>query len=197
MAAPLLTDDDRELLRQLMEALDDADLEAQANVRAYRNILLIATLALWLVLGASPLLALWLRLDMVTLHQSSPTTGAEILTVEAAGAFGGLVGALVALHRIQGSRGPYGLPIAQMLLKLPAGALIALFALVIVQSGGIPSIKPVDRGQLVAYAAIFGLVQESVTRMIDKRANDLIGAARDQNDPQRPVTGTAGATPST
>jgi hypothetical protein len=67
MAAPLLTDDDRELLRQLMEALDDADLEAQANVRAYRN--------------------------------------------------------------------------------------------------------------------------------IHKRANDLIGAARDQNDPQRPVTGTAGATP--
>jgi hypothetical protein len=57
---------------------------------------------------------------MVTLHQSSPTTGKEILTIEAAGAFGGLVGALMALHRIQGSRGPYGLPIAQMLLKLPA-----------------------------------------------------------------------------
>jgi hypothetical protein len=54
MATPLLTDDDRELLRQAMEALDDADLEAQANVRAYRNILLIATLALWLVLFASP-----------------------------------------------------------------------------------------------------------------------------------------------
>jgi hypothetical protein len=104
---------------------------------------------------------------------------------------------LVGLRRIQGSRGPYGLPIAQLLLKLPAGALIALFALVIVQSGSIPSIKPVERGQLVAYAAIFGLVQESVTRTIDKRANDLIGAARDQNDPQRPVTGTAGATPST
>jgi hypothetical protein len=167
MAAPLLTDDDRELLRQLMEALDDADLEAQANVRAYRNVLLLATLTLWLVLFASPLLALWVRLDMVTLHQSSPTTGREILTIEAAGAFGGLVGALVGLRRIQGSRGPYGLPIAQLLLKLPAGALIALFALVIVQSGSIPSVKPVDRGQLVAYAA------------------------------QRPVTGAAGATPST
>jgi hypothetical protein len=59
MAAPLLTDDDRELLRQLMEALDDADLEAQANVRAYRNILLIATLALWLVLFVSRCSPAW------------------------------------------------------------------------------------------------------------------------------------------
>lgn len=54
------------------------------------------------------------------------------------------------------------------------------------QSGSIPSIKPLERGQLVAYAAIFGLVQESVTRVIDKGANDLIGAARDQNDPSGP-----------
>ena len=82
------------------------------------------------------------------------------------------------------------------MLKLPAGALIALFALLVVQSGSIPSVAPVDDGQLVAYAAIFGLAQESVTRMIDRRANDLIGAARDQNDPQRPVTGPSGAAPS-
>jgi hypothetical protein len=195
MAAPVLTDEERELLRQAMEALDDADLEAQANVRAYRNILLIATLALWLVLGVSPLLATFVNLDMVTLHKDGPTTGEEILTIEAAGAFGGLVGALVALHRIPGSRGPYGLPVAQLLLKLPAGALIALFALLIVQSGGIPSFTPVEDGQLVAYAAVFGLVQESVTRMVDRRANDLIGAARDQNDPQRPVAGQSGAAP--
>jgi hypothetical protein len=39
-----------------------------------------------------------------------------------------------ALHRIPGSRGPYGLPIAQLVLKLPAGALVALFALLAVPS---------------------------------------------------------------
>src|SRR6266508_886033 len=44
------------------------------------------------------------------------------------------VRALVALHRIPGCRGPYGLPIAQLLLKLPAGALVALFALLAVPS---------------------------------------------------------------
>jgi hypothetical protein len=102
----------------------------------------------------------------------------------------------VGLRRIPGSRGPYGLPVAQLPLKLPAGALIALFALVVWQSGTIPSVTPVEEGQLVAYAAIFGLAQESVTRMIDRRANDQIGAARDQNDPQRPVTGPSGAAPS-
>jgi hypothetical protein len=65
------------------------------------------------------------------LEQQRRLFARQIATIEVWGAFGGVVGALVALRRINGFRGPYGLQFAQIALKLPAGAFIALFALVL------------------------------------------------------------------
>jgi hypothetical protein len=113
----------------------------------------------------------------------------QIATIEVWGAFGGVVGALVALRRINGFRGPYGLQFAQIALKLPAGAFIALFALVLLQSAILPPLASVAGGKLAAYAVLFGFAQESVTRMVDQQAGRLLGAARSTSDPEKAITG--------
>jgi hypothetical protein len=116
----------------------------------------------------------------------------QIATIEVWGAFGGVVGALVALRRINGFRGPYGLQFAQIALKLPAGAFIALFALVLLQSAILPPLASVAGGKLAAYAVLFGFAQESVTRMVDQQAGRLLGAARSTSDPEKAITGAGG-----
>lgn len=116
----------------------------------------------------------------------------QIATIEVWGAFGGVVGALVALRRINGFRGPYGLQFAQVALKLPAGAFVALFGLVLLQSAILPPLSTVAGGKLAAYAALFGFAQESVTRMVDQQAGRLLGAARSSSDPQKMPPGSSG-----
>jgi hypothetical protein len=116
----------------------------------------------------------------------------HIATIEVWGAFGGVVGALVALRRINGFRGPYGLQFAQVALKLPAGAFVALFALVLLQSAILPPLASVAGGKLAAYAALFGFAQESVTRLVDQQAGRLLGAARSTSDPEKTPAGAGG-----
>ena len=93
------------------------------------------------------------------------------------GALGGLVGAVVALRRLRGSRRPPGLQIAQIVLKIPAGALLALFGVVLLQSGLLPLLTPAADGQLVAYAMLFGFVQETLTRAVDRHVAALLAKA--------------------
>lgn len=130
--------------------------------------------------------------DQSGLDQQRRLFTRQIATIEVWGAFGGVVGALVALRRINGFRGPYGLQFAQIALKLPAGAFIALFALVLLQSAILPPLASVAGGKLAAYAALFGFAQESVTRMVDQQAGRLLGAARSTSDPEKALTGAGG-----
>ena len=130
--------------------------------------------------------------DQSGLDQQRRLFTRQIATIEVWGAFGGVIGALVALRRINGFRGPYGLQFAQIALKLPAGAFIALFALVLLQSAILPPLASVAGGKLAAYAALFGFAQESVTRMVDQQAGRLLGAARSTSDPEKTLTGAGG-----
>jgi hypothetical protein len=130
--------------------------------------------------------------DQSGLDQQRRLFTRQIATIEVWGAFGGVVGALVALRRINGFRGPYGLQFAQIALKVPAGAFIALFALVLLQSAILPPLASVAGGKLAAYAALFGFAQESVTRMVDQQAGRLLGAARSTSDPEKTLTGAGG-----
>ena len=74
-------------------------------------------------------------------------------------------------------------PIVQTALKPPAGAIIALFGLLILQSSLLPGLALVDDKALAAYAALFGFAQESVTSLVDRQARQLLGRARSQREP--------------
>lgn len=174
-----LTKGDRELLRAIKRSTNERFLEQLGNVRAYRNLIVAATVVLCGFVIAIPTLAGVFDLSFVSIYkdQTDASIGAtQFATIEFWGAVGGLVGALTSLRRIRARRGPYGIHVAQLLLKLPAGALVAVFTIVLVQGGLFKQITVVDRQQIAAYAVLFGFAQEAVTRLVDRRASEIAGA---------------------
>lgn len=117
-------------------------------------------------------------------EESPPTPGTESRRLPAAGdvtmiavmgLLGGALSAAVALSKLQGSSIPYGVPVALTLLKLPSGALSAIIGLLLVRGEFIPGLSQLDnQPQILAYAFIFGIAQQVVTRLIDRQAQDIV-----------------------
>ena len=117
-------------------------------------------------------------------EESPPTPGThprrlpaagDVTMVALLGMTGGGLSAAVALRKLQGSSIPYSIPVALSLLKLPAGALSAIIGLLLVRGEFIPGLSQLDnQPQILAYAFIFGIAQQVVTRLIDRQAQDII-----------------------
>jgi hypothetical protein len=105
----------------------------------------------------------------------------------------GLAGAF-ALRSIQGTSTPYSLPVAVAVLKLPTGALTAVFGLLLMRGGFIPGLSALDSSaQIIAWAIIFGYAQQLVTRLVDRQAHTVLEAV---DSPPHPQLGTPSAPPS-
>jgi hypothetical protein len=175
---PGLTQTDRAQLRDILRAVDDAALSARRAVRTYRNILIAATVALSAIAVSFPFVAAQISPELVVIRtsggQSSQSLAIAMGTIELWGLLGALLAATAGLPRLRSSRSPYGLQVAQSVLKLPTGALTALFGIVLLQSGILPPLTTVHDSTLAAYAGIFGFAQEALTHFIDRRASDLL-----------------------
>jgi hypothetical protein len=106
----------------------------------------------------------------------------DLATIEGWGMLGGLIGAVGSLRRVRASRDPAGLHLAQLALKLPAGAVTALFGIVLLQSSILPPLTPVEPGQLAAYAVLFGFAQEALTRFVDQQSGRILANAKTLNE---------------
>jgi hypothetical protein len=96
----------------------------------------------------------------------------------------GLAGAF-ALRSIQGTSTPYSLPVAVAVLKLPTGALTAVFGLLLMRGGFIPGLSALDSSaQIIAWAIVFGYAQQLVTRLVDRQANTVLEAVDTPPNPQ-------------
>jgi hypothetical protein len=156
-------------------------LSAQVAIRVYRNALIVGIIVLFIAAVSFPIGAAYVSSGIVIIHsmppRAFPDTHALILSmvsIEVWGLLGGLIAATATLPRLRASRSPAGLQLAQLVLKLPAGALTALFGIVLLQSGIIPPLSTAPNSRLAAYAVIFGFAQEALTRFIDRRAADLL-----------------------
>lgn len=90
----------------------------------------------------------------------------------------GLAGSL-AIRKIRGTNTPYSIPAMLILLRLPIGALSALFGIMLINGEVIPGLSNLDSTpQIAAWAIIFGIAQESVTRLIDAQGNKVLGNVR-------------------
>jgi hypothetical protein len=178
---PAISPADRAQLRDILAAVDDARLSAYIATRVYRNALIVATVFLLAAAIAFPFGAARLSSGIVVIRAMSrvhpvPTHALIVgmASIEVWGILGGLIAATAGLRRLRTSRSPAGLQLAQLVLKLPAGALTALFGIVLLQSGIIPPLSAVANARLAAYAVIFGYAQEALTHFIDRRAANLL-----------------------
>jgi hypothetical protein len=88
---------------------------------------------------------------------------------------GGLSGA-VSIRHLQGSSTPYDIPVTLSLLKLPSGALSAIVGLLLIRGEFVPGLSQLDnQPQILAYAFLFGIAQQLVTRLVDRQAQDVLG----------------------
>jgi hypothetical protein len=187
---------EREQLREIKRAVDEAADLAHANVRIYRNIVIVLGL---LLLAFAAGAAVWNGLDSSFLAicqrpaaGGGCTENADVLELELAGVLGGLVAALWALLRLDVFAGPYRVTLYQSLLRIPAGAVVALFGALLLQSGALDLLVAQQGDKLLAYAVVFGFAPEVLLRRLDKRAGELMSAARTKDDPLK-ASGSAGA----
>jgi hypothetical protein len=193
----------RTALRDLVALRNDAYRQALLSQTQYRNLLLITAGILLAVAAAVPFVAAACDARLVTLGASvdgapveevgaadiaeaedavdAPVEVAwrQLLTIELWGAFGGAIGALVAVRRLRGHSTPLSMGVAQVAIKLPAGALVALFIVLALQAGVVTELEVVSANQLAAYAAVFGFAEEVATRWADRKASELIGQTAD------------------
>jgi hypothetical protein len=172
----------RSQLVAILRAVDDSRLAAQSAARGYRNALAVASVVLSVVMVLFPLLAGPAGRALAT---------GDYAEVEVWGAVGGLVGAVGGLRQLRPGRRPMGLQIAQLVLKVPAGALLAVFGVVLLQSGIVPVLPPSADGRLAAYAVLFGFAQEALTRAVDRQARQLLDQARPLSSRSASSTGAA------
>ncbi|MGW3991232.1 hypothetical protein [Streptomyces sp. NPDC004830] len=176
-------------VRALRAANDAQDLE-RARARSFRNILLTSVLLTGLIAG---LLVFWgyaepsaiaqnlcfrPKVNLVCPIDGTPE-GADVLIVEFFGLCGAALAGAVSLRHMQGTATPYMVPICLLLLRLPVGALAAVFGLLVIQGGFVPGLTDLDSGaQILAWALMFGIAQETVTRLVDQQSKRVLGNVR-------------------
>jgi hypothetical protein len=183
------------------------------QIRSFRNILYVA--ALLLGLTASGLLVLGItRPDLLPLcfHPGTavvcPTSmvdnvgpGAgdaalrnaagpwDIPLVALVGVIAAAISAAVALRNLRGTTTPYSLPVALAVLKLPTGALTAIFGILLMRGEFVPGLSALDTpAQIVAWAIIFGYAQQLFTRLVDERAHAVLNQVGGQEQPRQAIT---------
>jgi hypothetical protein len=173
-----------------ISAAKKAVLQAQGRVRAFRNVILVATTLALLVGIVLALVGLFAPetiplcqydpgLDAVTCPASgnSPQP-ADTLIVQFAGLMGATVAAVFALRKVRGTTDPYSVPMALAILKLPTGALTAVLGLLLIRGGFVPGLTGLDSAaQIIGWAIIFGYAQELFTQLVDRQAAAVLSAS--------------------
>jgi hypothetical protein len=102
-------------------------------------------------------------------------SGWDIPLVELVGLLAAALAGAASLRKIRGSSTPFGLPVALALLKLPTGALTAVFGLLLMRGEFVPGLTALDSsGQIIAWAILLGYSQQLLTRFVDQRAQTVL-----------------------
>ena len=175
----------RAMLREIYEEAIGAAASLQIEARVLRNVLLVASGALFAVLAAFAVTHL-ADVQILTVcvdsngNEACPTgdspSSLDVLAIEAAGMLGGILSMVIPLATGERIRTPYRVFNHQMLLKLMAGAATALAGIVLIESGIISGFTVTDSAEILGYAVFFGFSQQALTGMIDRRATSLAEA---------------------
>ncbi|MFF0201451.1 hypothetical protein [Streptomyces sp. NPDC005017] len=105
--------------------------------------------------------------------------GSDVLFVEFSGMLAAALAGTASLKKMRGTAGPYHISALLLALRLPVGALSAILGILLIRGEFIPGLTALDSDtQILAWAAVFGLLQESVTRALDKQGQLVLDNAR-------------------
>ncbi|MGK5696120.1 hypothetical protein ACSNOJ_25060 [Streptomyces sp. URMC 128] len=105
--------------------------------------------------------------------------GSDVLLVEFSGMLAAALAGTASLKKMRGTAGPYHIPALLLILRLPVGALSAVLGVLLVSGEFIPGLTALDTDtQILAWAAVFGILQESVTRTLDKQGQLVLDNVR-------------------
>jgi hypothetical protein len=204
----------RAVLKQAMGLAYDASDEQYVRLRNFRNIILLTALAMALLTvalvtavaifpdaipmcfkpgvttaatAAQPAQQVFSVCPSGDQPQQRPEAG-DILIVAGLGAIGGALGALVAIRNLRGTSTPYSVSTALAILKGPSGALTAIIGMLLLAGGFVPGLTNLDsQRQILAYALIFGIAQQLVTRVADDRAQQILNQLPNKDPEARPA----------
>lgn len=191
LAPNALTPHVREELRSWQEIANTAGDEAHENVRSLRNLLIVVGMCVTIGCVAVSLLHA-LAPSFLDLAGPGGNGGRrpdapEVWEVVVVGALGGMIAAVFTISKLGGFSGPYRLPVYQSLIRVPAGAIVALAAVVLLQSGQIQALSPQSGLSVLAVALLFGYAPDVLLRFMDQKATALLAQAQSKNDPSRPA----------
>jgi hypothetical protein len=172
-------------LRAIRAVCQSADRAGQRDARAYRNTLIEVGLLLAVVLAAVALLAA-ADASFRRLFLAGPRTtigGWFVLELEVVAALAGLTSSVLTLRNYVGFQNSYGLPFIQAVLKGCSGAATGLLGVLLVESGLFSNVKVTTTGGVFATAIVFGSAQYVFTRLVDKKAGEVLERAGSRNDP--------------
>jgi hypothetical protein len=196
----------RALLSKVVQVSHEAADGSHTRIRNFRNILLMLSLCLTVLLIAFALLV-WRNPSIVPLCFRQQGGGVacptgqgrgrvpeplDVFVVALLGLLGGSLAAALSIRGLRGTETPYDIPVALALLKAPTGVLTAIGALIAIRGAFIPGLSQLDsQQQILAYALVFGYAQQLLTGLIDKQAEKLLGSVpskdAEQSRPELPA----------
>lgn len=183
---------DRTEARQALRDVIVANNTRYANLRAFRNNLVVITGLLALLVLV---LVVWNLFDpgIVSLAAevddegkvTGGSGGADVALVALFGALGGALAIAFGLAKTKAPPSRYDPKTWLGLLKPVAGAATAVVAVVFIEGDLLLASEDIrSKAALLSYAAIFGLSQQLLTRFVDKRAESLIDAEEPSKEPE-------------
>lgn len=177
-------------LRKIIEIGYAASDRQHSRVRSFRNIVLVTAMLIAIFVTAFTVVAAVQPSAVPLCFQPDPPAGPrycpageqspsplDVPIVVLLGLLGGALSAAISIRNLRGTSTPYGIPAALALLKVPAGALTAVGALIAIRGEFIPGLSALDsQEQILAYALVFGYAQQLLTRLIDKQAQTVLNS---------------------
>lgn len=207
----------RARLRSLIEDGYEGVDQQHAQLRSFRNIVLMSALSIAalviitvVVVARNPtVMPLCFPHEVITAKgtvehglncptrsRTTAPSGGDVLIVALLGLLGGALAASVSIRNLKGTGTPYDVPVALAMLKGPLGAFTAIVGLVAIQGDFVPGLTVLDsQEQILAYALILGFGQQVFTRLLDQKAQTLLSGLPARDAMTRPEPAAKGSTP--
>ncbi len=186
----------RAWLRMLIEDGYEGVDQKHAQLRSFRNVILLAALVTILLLsltavvvsknpGVMPLCfkneitqsvtsTVQRNLNCPTRENTTAPSGGDVLVIGLMGLLGGALATTVAIRKLENSSTPYDVPVALAWLKVPLGAFTAILGVLAISASFVPGLSVLDsQAQILTYALLLGYGQQAFTGVLDRRAQSL------------------------